>query len=164
MSLLLRFTFFLLLGITFSACGPDYIYEKKYEFDKGWSYADSLFFKVSIKDTLSIYNLYLDVNHIDAYPYQNMYVRIHTTFPDQQKLTERVSITMAKKTGEWVGECTSENCRLRINIQEGAFFNQSGEYIFMVEQFMRHDTLSSIKAVALAIEDTGESRGEKQTQ
>lgn len=165
MSLFYRLIFFLTLNVVLSSCGPDYIFQKNYTFDSyGWAQSDSLFFSVPITDTLRIYNLYLDVDHTDDYAYQNMYVRIHTTFPDQQKLTERVSISLAKKSGQWNGECKGKNCQLRVNIQEGAFFNQPGDYTFMVEQFMRHDTLAAIRGIALMIEDTGESRREKAPQ
>ena len=161
MAFFYRLSIFLFLVLMVSACGPDYIFEKKDTFGpKGWPYADSLFYSVSITDTLRIYNLYLDVDHTDDYAYQNMYIRIHTTFPDQQKLTERVSINLAAKNGVWNGQCSGKNCQLRVNIQQGAFFNQPGDYTFMVEQFMRHDTLSGITGIAFSIEDTGKSRGE----
>ena len=165
MPFLNRLIVFLVLSVAFSSCGPDYIFQKKYTFDSsGWVQSDTLVFSVPIIDTLRIYNLYLDVDHTDDYAYQNMYIRIHTTFPDQQKLIERVSISIENKSGQWNGECKGKNCHLRVNIQEGAFFNRPGEYTFMIEQFMRHDTLEAISGINFMIEDTGESRSEKAPQ
>lgn len=160
----LRFCYLILFAcfIMLSSCGPDYLFQKKYDFgSSGWAYTDTLTFQVPVKDTMGIYNLFLDVNHTDDYAYQNLYIRIHTTFPDQQKLTERLSVDLAAKNGVWNGACSGKNCQLRVNIQQGAFFNQSGDHTFMIEQFMRQDTLNGVTGITFSIEDTGKSRAEK---
>jgi len=138
------------------ACAKSYYFEKAYDIpDSGWTYDNSLAFEVEIKDTSSIYNLYLNIDHSMEYAYQNMYVTIHTHFPKGEKLQEKFSINLATKAGVWQGECGSTSCQLQIPIQEGAFFNQAGTYTFTVEQFMRESPLKGIEGISLAVEDTG---------
>lgn len=142
-----------------SSCGPDYIYEQEIEISDGnWFYEDTLNFEVEITDTLEIYNLYLDINHSTDYATQNIYILIYTKFPSGERIKERVNIDFADKTGQWYGECNSSGCNLRVNIQQGAFFNALGKHLFTIEQFMRTNPLPGINSAAFRIENTGQKR------
>lgn len=144
---------------TLLSCGPDYIYERSFEINnKEWAYEDTLNFEVEISDTLSIYNLYLDIEHTTDYAMQNIYILIYTKFPTGERINERVAIDFADKTGQWYGKCDKTKCNLRVNIQKGAFFNTPGKHLFTIEQFMRIDPLPGIISIAFRIEDTGQKR------
>lgn len=148
-----------LLSIFLSGCGSDYMYEKTYPINSSnWAYADSLDFSFDIEDTLSIYNLWLEVEHSVDYDYQNLYTRIHTGFPSGQKLAEPLSLELADKVGRWYGDCNSRTCILKIPIQEGAFFNQLGTYDIMLEQFMRKDPIEGIRTIGFLVEQTDQTR------
>lgn len=150
---------FFALILLFTACGSDYVLKEKKEFSsEGWTYADSLQFKVDISDTLKIYNLFLEVRHSTEYSFQNLYTQIHTQFPKGQRIKEVVSLELADKAGVWFGNCNSEYCTILIPIQEGAFFNIPGSYQFTLEQFMRKDPLPGVQSITFMIEDTGVSR------
>ena len=141
------------------SCGPNYIFDESKEIEGGeWAYVDTLNFEVDIKDTLEIYNLYLDIEHSTDFSKQNIYIQIYTQFPSGQRIKERVAIDFADKLGQWYGDCNTEKCDLRVNIQEGAFFNLAGKHVFTIEQYMRIDPLPGINKVALRIEDTGQKR------
>ncbi len=153
--------FGLLIAITaaFSSCGPNYIYQKKHEFEADqWSYADTINFVVDIPDTLSIYNLYLEVKHSTDFSYQNLYANIYTQFPGGERLKELASLELSNNGGLWMGKCTSKYCTLNIPIQKGAYFNVPGKYTFTLEQFMRVNPIQGIKSFAFRVEDTGEER------
>lgn len=141
------------------ACGPDLIFDTVKEVpDKGWAYGDTLNFTFEIGDTNRVYNLWLEVHHAVDYKTQNLYTKLHTTFPDQQTLEEVVSLELADKAGQWYGKCGSEGCILRVPLQSDAYFNQPGQYKLAVEQYTRRDTLNGIHALRFAVEDTGVSR------
>jgi gliding motility-associated lipoprotein GldH len=142
-----------------SSCGPDIIYEKNYDLpEEGWSYEDALNFEVPVEDTLEIYNLYLDLVHSRDYPFENMYVRIHTTFPSGRRTTEQVSLELAGEAGIWNGDCGREICRITIPIQTNAYFDQTGSYEFTLEQYMRRNPLPGVESIAFRMEDTGNRR------
>jgi gliding motility-associated lipoprotein GldH len=150
------------LAILFCAsCGPDYVLDERHTFPEGqWAYADSLSFSASIRDTLSLYNLYLDIDHgVEEFPFQNLYVRIHTIFPGGQRLTETVSLELANRAGAWHGDCNAKACQLRITLQENAFFEQAGDYSFVVEQYTRRNPLPGVRAIGFAIEAAGDKKG-----
>jgi gliding motility-associated lipoprotein GldH len=142
-----------------ASCGPNYILDETKEINnQQWAYADSLSFTTEISDTNAIYNLYLDVDHLTEYSFQNMYIRLHSIFPNGKRVTERVSVEMMDKIGRWKGDCNEEECDFRMSIHEGAFFNQTGKHTFVIEQFMRENPLEGIQSIAFRIEDTGQSR------
>lgn len=136
-------------------CGENFYYQKKYTLDEQqWTYADSLQFEMTIPDTSITYNLYLEIEHGTDYSKQNLYTKIHTTFPDGKRLSEQISIELADKTGKWNGNCSRDVCTARIFLQEGAVFNQIGDYTFTLEQFMRINPLPSIKSISFMLEKT----------
>lgn len=142
-----------------SSCGPDTIYEKTYEISAGeWFYSDTLTYEVNIDDTLTIYNLYLDLEHSREYPFENMYVRIHTGFPSGERLSKQVSLELANEAGIWIGDCDSEICSVTIPIQMGAYFDQPGVYTFKLEQYMRRNPLPGVRSIGLRIEEAEEKR------
>ena len=147
----------------FASCMAGYDYEKRYEIQNGnWEQGDTLDFTFSIKDTLSIFNLYLEVEHSTSYNFQNLYTRIYTQFPSGERINELLSLELADKAGVWLGKCNSESCILKIPIQEGAYFNQSGQFTVTVEQYMRTDPVEGIQSIGFLVEDTGQKRGGKQ--
>ena len=80
------------------SCGPNYIFDESKEIEGGeWAYVDTLNFEVDIKDTLEIYNLYLDIEHSTDFSKQNIYIQIYTRFPSGQRIKERVAIDFADK-------------------------------------------------------------------
>ncbi len=144
---------------TIFSCGPNYIYDQTFEIaEDGWAYKDTLDFEVEITDTLEIYNLYLDIEHATNFAKQNIYILIYTSFPSGERIKERVAIDFADKMGQWYGDCNTEKCNLRVNIQQGAFFNLLGKHTITIEQYMRINPLPGIKNIRLRIENTGSKR------
>lgn len=155
----LAFIPLLLLIGCLSSCGPDFIYEKDYDLaNEAWTYSDTLDFKINITDTTAIYNLYLDMEHSTDYAFQNIYLQVYTLYPNGKRIKELLPIDIADKTGKWYGNCDSDMCQLRVNLQEGAFFNATGDYVITLEQYMRKKSLLGLKSLALRIEDTGQKR------
>lgn len=150
------------LLITTMGCNQENLYYERFEIqDKTWLYADSLSFEANMVDTQAIYSLYLEIEHADNFAFQNLYTRIHTTFPNGKKLVQNASLQLADPfTGIWLGQCRSAACKIQVPIQEKAYFNQPGVYYFRIEQYMRLDSLQGIQAIALRITDTGLKRKE----
>lgn len=138
------------------SCGPDYILDRQYDMEgEQWTYDNVLSFEAEIPDTLGVYNLWMEIDHGKDFAYQNLYTRITTIFPDKQKLEQQLSFELADKFGNWQGDCSGDHCRVRIPIQESAFFNRAGTYTFTLEQYMRADSIPHVRAIRFQIEDTG---------
>lgn len=148
-------TLLLLVIVFFFSCGKSYLYEKEISIkNAAWTDNDTLNFSFNIPDTSKIYNILLDVEHSPEYAFQNMYVEIYTAFPSGDRIKEMVSLELANRAGAWYGDCGSSSCTLEIPIQEGAFFNQMGDYKITIKQFMRKNPLVGVQRIGLKIEDT----------
>lgn len=153
------FVFVIAIALGFASCGPNYVYEHTLDCpEEGWSFQDSLEAVFEVADSNTIYNLHLILDHSTSFSYQNFYTRVHTTFPNGERLTEQLSLELAGKGGVWLGDCGSDACELDIPIQQGVFFNQIGKYHISIEQFSRQDPLKGIRSISFALEDTGEKR------
>lgn len=134
------------------SCQPRPVLNEKRVFeDQQWSNADTLDFQVSIADTTLHYDLFLDLKHNSEFSNQNFYIRIYTRFPDGNRLDRLVSLELADKSGAWFGRCNKKACRLRIPIQENAWFNQPGDYLFTLEQYSRMDPLPGVRQLGFLI-------------
>ena len=146
--------------LLFASCdSTNYHFKENLDFDNAtWKYSDTTDFKVMIDDTLKRYNIGLNLNHSKDYLHQNIYLRIHTKFPDGKRFSQRVNIDLADKSGKWYGKCSGSSCKVEAYIQQDAFFNQVGEYTFTVEQFTRNENLENINNLMFYLEDTGKNR------
>jgi len=142
-----------------TACGPDYYFqETKPIADGRWAYPDTLDFRFTVSDTLATYNLYLDFEYADTFSTQNIYVKLHTRFPDGNRLGKQKSFDLFDGQGQPLGECSGGTCRLHAVLQERAFFNQPGEYVITLEQYTRSNPLPGVRSVGLTLEATAVRR------
>ncbi len=148
---------FLLLSFalifSLSACGPSWVYEENLELPtSGWSYNDTLHFNINVTDTLARYNLFLLFAHQTSFPFQNLYLQIHTQYPSGQKMKDRLSIDLMSKDGQWHGKCQNDQCKLMVSLQEGLYFNQIGTHLISIEQYTRQNPLFGILSAGLFLE------------
>ena len=142
-----------------TSCDKDYFFQKKIEISNGqWAYSDTLNYQFSISDTLETYNLYLDFEYADTFSNQNVYIKLHTLFPDGKRLSKQKSFDLFDSQGKPFGECSGRKCQIHMLLQEKAFFNSAGAYTITLEQYTRENPLPGILSVGLAIEPTGVRR------
>lgn len=142
-----------------SACGDKYMHDSSKKIDANtWAYKDTLDYAFSIKDTMKIYNLYLEVSHGEAYPFQNLYVMTHTQFPNKMRVAQQLNIDLAEKSGQWRGKKSGGTWTHRVDLQEGAYFSQVGDYSLTLAQHMRKDSLPALENIRFIVEETPQSR------
>lgn len=146
-----HFCFATLLFISLSACGPEVIFEQREDLPGIWSYQDSVAFRYTIVDTNSGYDLELLVNHTDAFATQNLYARFVTVYPNGLRQSEEVSLELADKFGQWLGDCKGADCSLKLQIQQRAKFPEPGEYGLILHQFGRRDSLEALTGIGLRV-------------
>jgi gliding motility-associated lipoprotein GldH len=150
-----------LLGVSLclTACSQDYVYEQQHDIPAGqWAWRDTVDFAFEIRDTTSLYNLYFQLGAVDSFPNENVYLRLHTRFPDGRRTAMLRSFDLSDATGKPLGDCSGHVCQQKVMLQERAFFNLPGQYVITVEQFSRQELLHGIQSVGLAVEATKEKR------
>ena len=154
-----RFSPLLLLSLLLftAGCDSNKIFDKNKDIPKYiWNISYKPEFKVEIKDTSLLYNVYVNVRHTQYFTNSNLWILITTQFPDGKKLHKRVNLELADVKGKWYGDCLGDICDVRVPIQQNAYFDQAGEYTFQYEQIMRTDNLPFVMSMGLRVEKAGE--------
>lgn len=145
-----------LLPIMVSSCQSDRYYSKSFSIEKpGWAYQDSLAFTFEVVDTSDLFDLVLQIDHTDEFPFQNLYTRAHTYFPSGKKHTQLLSLELMDKVGFWQGDCSGTSCAFQVPIQENIFFQETGTYRFVLEQYSRNAILNGVQSIGLQLVQKG---------
>lgn len=136
-----------------TSCDPSKLYETNTPV-KGekWAYDDIKSYTVEVKDTVTRYNIYINLRHSFQFDWRNVYVQVGTQLPDGKKMEKRVNLPLCEPDGKWYGSCLGDNCDVPVMIQHDARFPMPGKYTFTLRQDMRVNPLEKIKSVGLRIE------------
>ena len=149
LSLLFSLSFFLLL----SSCEESRVFDKNISTTgDGWDYGDAKSFEVTIADLSSAYNMFINVRHTDQYPYNNIWIRVTTIYPDSTRKENRMNVQLTGPDGKWNGNCADGICYHSVPVQQGFKFDKQGKYTFILEQDMRINPLPYVMNVGLKIE------------
>lgn len=129
------------------------VFEKNTEIpERSWAYEFKPAFEAPVTDTVSRYNLYVNLRHTNNYAYSNMWVMIYTTLPSGKKMERRTELPLADKEGKWYGKDSGSIVNQQILIQPNAIMPEAGTYRFEFEQNMRVNPLPDVLSIGLSIE------------
>ncbi len=141
------------LLVFFSSCDSKMIYDKNAGIpDNTWDVANKIKFELTISDTISGNNVFINLRHAGFYPYSNLFLFINTTFPDGKTTRDTAECILADDKGKWFGEGLGDMWDARILFKRNVRFSQSGTYIFEYEQAMRVEKLPGVMDIGLRIE------------
>jgi len=146
---------FVVLGFVFllTSCDPNRVIDENKELPEYiWDRANQVQFKVDILDTVSPHNMYINIRNADGFPYSNLYVFIHSTFPNGEKLTDTLECVLADGNGKWLGSGMGDIYDNQIPFKRNVRFKQAGSYTFELEQGMRLEKLPLMMDVGIRIE------------
>lgn len=152
----MKFLYWLgILSVFVISCTTKVVYKHTVKIENGfWTYENPAQFSFSVQDTSILYRLALNIEHGDDYPYENLYVKIHTEYPDQSTKADVVSLELADHSGLWNGACRRNTCRVNIPLQEKTYFSDPGDYTLQLEQYMREDSIPGIRSLELILVKT----------
>lgn len=116
-----------------------------------WAYEDQANFSVEIPDTVSYYDLILEIDHDAEFSFQNIYMEIKTQFPDGKSNEDLISLELADKTGRWIGKCNSKKCVAPFRLKENIRFSQKGNHRFTLTQHTRESNLTGIHKIGMQL-------------
>jgi gliding motility-associated lipoprotein GldH len=134
-----------------SSCGgKDFLYHENIPIESEvWTTENQLPFRFSIPDTATAYIVGLNIRYTLNFPKQNLYVFMHTTFPDGMQTCDTVSINLFLKDGTPFGKGKRIK-ELDIPIAK-LFFPETGQYSIRLEQGMRSNALEGIASVGMYV-------------
>jgi gliding motility-associated lipoprotein GldH len=137
----------------FASCDSNRIYDENFEVgDDGWDNEDIKTFEIDISDTISALDLYINFRTTSDYPYSNIYLFLHSEYPDGYTDKDTIEYILAAPDGEWYGESTGTVVENKMLISRGGRFATAGKYIFKVEHAMREDVLPEVLDVGFTVQ------------
>ncbi|MDR1225707.1 MAG: gliding motility lipoprotein GldH [Prevotellaceae bacterium] len=149
-----RFAFYAAsLAVLFTACDRSVIYNayKPIPFT-GWNKDSAAVFSVSITDSVSTHNVYINLRNNSSYPYCNIYLFVKAISPAGDVAGDTVEYMLTDAYGRWYGKGFSKVIDNRLAFRKFVRFPSKGMYRFEIKQGMRNDILPEISDVGLRIE------------
>lgn len=143
-----------------TSCQKDVVFSQ-YQNIKGaeWYQNDVLAFEIPMQDTLSHYNLYINLRNTKEYPYSNLFLITRMSFPDRKQVTDTLEYEMTDTKGNFLGEGFSDIKENKLFYKENIHFNKTGTYLFEIKQAMRNrnqiqpiDPLKGVSDVGISIQ------------
>jgi len=148
---------FLLLVSLCLSCNKQYTFSQSQSIpEEGWTYQNVLKYDFVVSDTKSLYNLYLKIEYLTSFAYQNVYVNVSTGQEEAKMKKTQLSLDLSNSLGVWNGHCDKEQCTYLMPLQESIFFERTGKQLFWIEQFSRNEKLKGIQSITLVGDKIGE--------
>ena len=114
-----------------------------------WRVNTQIPFRFTVSDTTQIYKIGFNIRYTYSYPQQNLYVFLHTVFPNGMRTHDTLSVDLFSPEGKALGKgkrvLELQHYFARVK------FPMSGEYFMSLEQAMRMDTLQGVTSMGLYI-------------
>jgi len=135
------------------ACDNNEVYHGSVSFDKAeWKLADEAVFDVVIADTLSTYNIYVEVRNTSDYEKSNLWVMLSCKYPNGGIKKDTINCFLADKRGYWLGSGLGDLFATRHFLKENVPFLDSGNYKFTLVHGMRSPDIKGVNDIGISIE------------
>jgi gliding motility-associated lipoprotein GldH len=135
------------------SCDSSRVFDENKKIHKSnWDVKQSLIFQVTIDDTITPHNVYLNVRNAGVYPFSNLFLFINTTMPQGQLIRDTIEVMLQSPDGKWLGDGLGDIWDNRILFKPNVRFPQKGEYRFELFQAMRVNPLPGIMDAGIRIE------------
>lgn len=150
----LLYSLFFIFCTVLSSCGPMVIYETNQRIPGAvWNEENKLYFEIPVADTVSLYNLFINIRNTGDYKYSNLYIFMDVFQPDGRIERDTIECILADPQGKWLGKSGSGSVwENHILFNRHTRFPKAGKYVFRFEQAMREKELEDIMDVGLAVE------------
>ncbi len=136
-----------------AACSDNYVYNGYVTMLHERWHADSLAsFRVPVSDTITFYNLFVNVRNTTDYPYQNLYLFINITAPNGASVRDTFECYLADDHGKWLGKGKGKLRDNRFIYRQNIRFGTEGDYTVTLQQAMRVEQLKGISEVGFRVE------------
>lgn len=119
------------------SCDKDRVFDEYKNINGSWKKTDTINFSFDQNDTIKPYNLFLNVRSNNDYPFNNLYLIVSLTQPDNLVKTDTLEYLMANPDGSLMGEGFSDIKESKLWYQEGFVFNKKGKYNISISQAVR---------------------------
>lgn len=137
-----------------TSCNKNVVYSKYERIDEniGWAAKQLIGFETDMKDTNQLYDVYINVRNAESYPYKNLFMFLHTTYPTGNTSVDTIECVLADEQGHWLGKGMGDLYDNSILFKKNTRFKQVGNYKFSFEQTMRYGNKNEIDPLFLIMD------------
>lgn len=150
-----------IVSLFFISCDEKRVFDEYKKLNGTWTKNDTIQFNFDQNDTINPYNLFLNVRGNSNYPYNNLYVIVALTQPDNLVKIDTLEYEMAYPDGKLMGEGFTDVKESKLWYQENFTFKKQGKYTVKITQALREtgnvtgvEDLEGITEVGFRIEKT----------
>lgn len=145
--------FYIVIAFLLASCGNNKLYDESVVIpDAKWDMENIPYFDVVVDDTLTDYAFYLNIRHLENYRYSNLFIFLHTEFPNGNVTHDTIECTFALPDGRWMGKGSGTIRSAKILLNPVLRFPLKGNYHFEIEQAMREEVLKGITDIGISVE------------
>ena len=145
--------FWIVLFAFFSCNSGDVLFEENLSLENAlWKSNNMATFDFTIKDTISYYDILVNLRNNDSYEYSNLYLFVSIDFPNGKKHIDTLNAILADPTGRWVGSGIGDIYDNQFILVDNLAFPISGEYQVNVVHAMRKKDLQGIENIGLKVQ------------
>ena len=143
----------IVIAFLLASCSTNKLYDESVVIPESeWDNKNIPYFDVNVEDSLEIYSFYLNIRHLESYRYCNLFVFMHTTFPNGNITHDTIECVLAAPDGRWMGKGSGTMRSAKVMLNPAMRFPLTGDYHFELEQAMREDVLKGISDIGICFE------------
>lgn len=150
--------FVFLCWVMATSCEPPATHVFVEEIPNGeWAQGERVSGEFEVTDTINPQHFFITVRNTEDYPYSNLFLFVHTTFPNDRRSRDTIECILTDRAGRWLGSgngfvADNKIIANKVLYQYQKKFPLKGSYKIEIEHAMRTDTLYEILDVGVRIE------------
>lgn len=129
-------TVFLLFFLMIS-CDKKQVFDSYISVGNSWHRDSIVSFEFEVQDTLTPYDLFLNIRANKDYPFSNIFVITSIETPKQKMVVDTLEYIMAAPDGKMLGNGFSDIKESKLWYKENYRFSEVGKHTIRVEQALR---------------------------
>lgn len=121
-----------------SSCDKKRVFDEYRPFDGKWNKDSIVSFAFNQKDTISKYNLFVNIRNNNNYPFSNIYLIVQMQQPGGLTKVDTLEYQMANPDGTLMGEGFSDVKENKLWYKENLIFPKAGKYNITIQQAVRN--------------------------
>lgn len=136
---MLRKNSLLAFGLLFLVCSCDKqrVFDEYKTLDGKWNKDSLVSFEFENKDTVSRYNMFVNIRNNNSYPFNNLFLIVQLYQPGGLVQTDTLEYMMANKDGSLMGEGFSDVKESKLWYKKRERLTKLGKYKVRVQQAVR---------------------------
>jgi gliding motility-associated lipoprotein GldH len=148
------------LVFLFVSCDSNQVFDEYKSVPNQWQKDDIVEFEFAPTDTLSSYNLFINLRNNNDYKFNNLFLIAEIDYPNGKSVVDTLEYKMAQPNGEFLGTGFTDIKENKLWYKENFTFNESGLYHIKLQHAMREngniegvDALEGVTDIGFRIEN-----------